>query len=146
MNEVFILIKLIVFSSYLLAVSYNQPKFCSNVSWNPNATTFADSRTVGLQPYDIFINTNNTIYVANRANDRIVVWSEGSITPTNISGNLSDPYSLFVTTSGDIYVDNYKLIGGVSKWTLNSTIGIPAMYTCKKCWDLFVDIDNNLYC
>ncbi len=73
MNEVFILIKLIVFTSYLLAVSYNQPKFCSNASWNPNAITFADNSTVGSQPYDIFINTKNTIYVANHENGRIVV-------------------------------------------------------------------------
>jgi DNA-binding beta-propeller fold protein YncE len=35
---------------------------------------------------------------------------------------------------------------GVSKWTLNSTIGAPTMYTCQRCWGLFVDISNTLYC
>jgi hypothetical protein len=30
--------------------------------------------------------------------------------------------------------------------TLNSTIVIPTMYTCYKCWDLFIDINNTLYC
>jgi DNA-binding beta-propeller fold protein YncE len=51
-----------------------------------------------------------------------------------------------VTTSGDVYVDTFDTIGGVSKWTLNSTSGVPTMYTCQRCWDLFVDINNTLYC
>ncbi len=51
-----------------------------------------------------------------------------------------------MTTSGDIYVNSDNSIGRVDKWTLNSTIGIPTMYTCQKCNDLFVDISNTLYC
>ncbi len=51
-----------------------------------------------------------------------------------------------MTTSDDIYVDTFKSIGGVSKWTSNSTIGILTMYTCQECWDIFVDINNTLYC
>ncbi len=91
------------FFSCFSALSYNQPKFCPNPTWNPNATTFADSSIVGTKPLDIFINTNNTVYVANKQNSLIVVLSEGSITPTrNISGNLLSPYSLFVTTTADI--------------------------------------------
>jgi hypothetical protein len=85
--------------------------------------------------------------VANPNIGRIVVWSEGSTTPTgNISVNLSDPLSLFQTTSGDIYVDTFSSISGVSKWTSNSTIGVPTMHTCQRCAGLFVDISNTLYC
>jgi DNA-binding beta-propeller fold protein YncE len=51
-----------------------------------------------------------------------------------------------VKPSGDIYVDTFNSIGGVSKWTLNSTIGILTMTTCQKCWDIFIDISNTLYC
>jgi hypothetical protein len=137
----------LVFLSYVLAVSYNQPKFCSNASWNPYATTFANISTVGSNPNAIFVNTDNTVYVGNRANDQIVVWSNESSTPTRIiSGNLVNPYSLFVTTSGDIYVDSASLTGQIDKWTLNSTSGIPTMYTCSKCYSVFVDINNILYC
>jgi hypothetical protein len=137
----------LIFLSYVLAVSYNQPKFCSNPSWNSYATTFADSSTVGWIPMGIFIDTNNTVYVANQANDQIVVWFNESSTPTRIiSGNLVNPYSLFVTTSGDIYVDGASSTGRIDKWTLNSTNGIPTMYTCSKCWGLFVDINNIIYC
>lgn len=48
--------------------------------------------------------------------------------------------------SGDIYVDTFNSMGGVSKWTTNLTVGILTMRTCQKCWDLFVDISNTLYC
>ncbi len=133
--------------SCLVALSYNQPKFCPNASWNPNATTFANSSTVGSQPYDIFVNTNNTIFVANQQNSRIVIWSEESVVPTRtISGSLTTPWSLFVTTANDIYVDSDSSTGQVDKWTFNWTVDVPTMYTCSKCIDVFVDIDNNLYC
>ncbi len=51
--------------TYLLALSYNQPKLCPNSSWNPNATTFANFSTLGSQPFGIFVNTNNTIYATD---------------------------------------------------------------------------------
>jgi hypothetical protein len=133
--------------SFFLAISFNRPKFCPNASWNPNATTFANNNTVGLKPYEVFVNTNNTVYVANQQYGRVVVWSEANTTLiTTISGNFLAPASLFVTTFGDIYVDSDNTTGRVDKWTLNSTAGIPTMYTCKKCYDLFIDISNTLYC
>jgi streptogramin lyase len=140
-------IKLISFLSYFLAVSYNQPKFSPNASWNPNATTFADSTTVGLHAFGIFVNTNNTVYVADYENGRIQVWLNKSINPTRtISGNLSSPYGIFVTTSGDIYVDNGLSNGRVDKWTLNTNSSVPAMYVGSACYGLFVDINDTLYC
>ncbi len=36
--------------------------------------------------------------------------------------------------------------GGVSIWTSNLTNEMLTMRTCEKCWDLFVDINNMLYC
>jgi DNA-binding beta-propeller fold protein YncE len=48
--------------------------------------------------------------------------------------------------SGDIYIDTFNSMGGVSKWTSNLTNGILTMRTCQKCWALFVDISNMLYC
>jgi hypothetical protein len=101
---------------------------------------------VGLNPWGLFVNTNNTIYVTGRANNGIQVWLEGSINPTRtISGNISSSYSLFVTSSGDIYVDNGNYNGQVDKWLLNATSSIPAMYITQSCYGLFIDINNTLY-
>ncbi len=99
-----------------LAVSYNQPKFFSNASWNSNATNFANSNTIGQTPFDNFIDTNDTIYVPNQQTGQIIIWfQENQTLITNNSNtkiNLSNPYSLFVTMSGDIYVDTLNSFGG----------------------------------
>ncbi|CAF0832630.1 unnamed protein product, partial [Adineta steineri] len=102
---------------------------------------------MGPQPRDIFINTNNTIYVTSQAANSVLVWYEGNTIPIkNISGNISSPIGLFVTTAGEIYVDSDNSTGRIDKWTLNSTVGISIMYTCTKCYDIFIDMNNNLYC
>ncbi len=86
----------------------------------------------------------------NQQNGHIIIWSEENntlITNNSItSSNLSNAYSLFVTMSGNIYIDSLNSFGGVSKWTSNLTIGILTMRTCQKCWGLFIDISNMLYC
>jgi hypothetical protein len=54
--------------------------------------------------------------------------------------------SIFVTTTGDIYVDTFRSIGGVGKIISNSTVSISLMNMCQQCWDIFIDMNNNLYC
>jgi hypothetical protein len=129
-------------------VSYNQPRFNAFATWNPNAITFSTNSTIGMYPYGIFINTNNTIYVADQLNDQIQIWFNNSINPTQIiSGNLSSPYAIFVTINGDIYVNNgINSTGVVNKWTLNTNTSIVAMYAGGECFGLFVDINDILYC
>ncbi|CAF3809037.1 unnamed protein product, partial [Adineta steineri] len=128
-------------------IAYNLPKFCANATWNPVAITFATSAVVGALPFGIFVDTNNTVYVANRANNRVQIWANNSATPTrNVSGGLNTPYGLFVTDNGDIYVDNGYANNRVDKWALNSNSSVPAMYNCGPCYSLFIDINNMLYC
>ena len=130
-----------------LAASFNQPRFCPNASWNPNATTFADSTIVGSNAHAIFVNTKNTVFVANRDNGRILIWLSGSAAPTlNISTSSTNPSSLFVTTDDQIFLDNQLPIAQVDRWTLNQTQLSCPMVPCKYCSGLFVDINNNLYC
>jgi hypothetical protein len=131
----------------LLAVSYNQPKFCSNALWEPNATTFTNNTTVLSEPYGIFVDTNDTVYVPDRENGRILLWFNGSnnVTTTILDGvNLT--FSLFVTIHGDIYVDNGYLNKTVDKWIWNANTSVIAMHVSGTCYDLFVDINDTLYC
>ena len=101
---------------------------------------------VGSNPYGIFINRNNTIYVTSQTNGRLSVWNEGNANLTKtIFNNLSFPYALFVTATGDIYVDNGYTDGRVDKWTI-SGLHDPAMYVDKECYGLFVDTRDTLYC
>ena len=127
--------------------SFNQPRFRINATWNSSATTFANLSFVGTNPHGIFVNSNNSIYVPNRQTGQIHIWlNENHLYPTKtISGNLSDPLSLFVTTNGDIYVDNGKK-GRVDKWTRENERWISVMNITLRCYGLFVDIYENLYC
>ncbi|CAF1125554.1 unnamed protein product, partial [Didymodactylos carnosus] len=122
--------------------SFNQPKFCPTVAWNPFGITFANQTTIGEKPRAIFINTNNTIYVY--ANRQILVSHEGHINPTKIIPiNSSTSHSILVTTNGDIYIDNDEV---VLKWISNKNTFDTAMKGISQCYGLFVDINDTLHC
>ena len=127
--------------------SYNQPRFCLNTTWNSIATTLTKQSFVGRFPYDLFVNSNNSIYVLNREAGKIHIWqNENDLNPTkSISSSLTDSSSLFVTTNGDIYVDNgYK--GHVNKWIAENETWISVMNFTSPCPGLFIDIYESLYC
>ncbi|CAF4055159.1 unnamed protein product [Adineta steineri] len=137
----------VIYNNKSTSISYNQPKLCANATWNQTAMTFATSITIGTGPLGLFVDRNNSVYVADEANGRIQVWFNGSTTLTGTySGGLYAPYSVFVTDNGDVYVDNGYAYYRVDKWGQNSTSSVPAMYTCAQCSSLFVDINNMLYC
>ena len=116
-------------------------------SWSGSAITFANITTVGSQPYSLYVDINNTVYVADRANHRVQVWLEGRTTPTRtISGWFSYPFSIFSTNNGDIYVDNGYTYNRVDRLMMNGTRNSSAMYVKDECFGLFVDVMNNLYC
>ncbi|CAF1324490.1 unnamed protein product [Adineta steineri] len=129
------------------ALSFNQPEFCPTAVWNPTAITIANQSIVGEIPTGIFVNTNNTFYVANQQNNTIVMWEEKSINPTKIiHGNFTQPYSLFVTSNGDIYIGDGIWNGGVHRWSAETNIFVTVMNVSFPCDGLFVDINDTTYC
>jgi hypothetical protein len=122
--------------------SFNQPKLCHNATWNPNATTFANSSVIGSMVFSIFVNTNDTIFVARKDNGGILIWNNESFYQT---GN---PYSLFVTSANEIFVANDSPSDQVERWTFDGTrLASPmSMLTGSTCFGLFVDENNTLYC
>ena len=128
-------------------MSYNRPRFSAMATWSGNAINFATSATVSGAPYGLFVDTNNTVYVADRANHRLQMWLEGSNgTTRTYSGGLLYPYSVFATTNGDIYVDNGYSYNRVAKWMANGTKYNLTISVKDICYGLFVDVKNNLYC
>lgn len=134
--------------SYLCAgPSYNKPVFCATATWSLNAVTFANSTTAGNQTFSVFVNTNNTIYVADQTNNNIQIWIKGATTPTTaIFNNLNTPFSVFTTITGDIYADNGGSNGQVDVWIANAATTTIAMYVSGICYGLFLDIYDNIYC
>ena len=90
--------------------------------WNPDAITFADSTTIGSSPFGLFVDVNNSVYVADKTNNRVQVWLEGNNTlARTISGDLGKSNSVFVSIDGNVYIDNH-------------------------CEGLFLDTNSTLYC
>ena len=133
---------------FILALSINQPKFCANASWGQIATTFANSSVVGTQPIALFVNTNNTVFVARQDNGQILIWRNASVNPTTTLGaNISNPQSLFATSDEQIFVDNGNTSNRVDRWMSNGTALESPMSTFSSwCSGLFVDVMDNLYC
>ena len=133
---------------YFIGLSYNQPIFCPNASWSENATTFASSDTIGEDPFDIFVTTNSTVYVPNRSNKFIIVWSETSLIPSrNISTSSSSIITVFVTEDNSIYFD-YQLnsISEIRRLSANLSNTLSIVQTVQNCYDIFIDINNYIYC
>ncbi|CAF1548766.1 unnamed protein product, partial [Adineta steineri] len=134
-----------VSSSTLL--SYNLPTFSPYATWSSNGVTLFNTTTIGTNPYGLFVDTNNTLYVCEYSKNMIQVWLENSTVPIrNISSGLSSPYAMFVTVNGDVYIDNGNSNSQVDKWTVNTTTGVSVMNIKAACYGLFVDIYNNIYC
>jgi hypothetical protein len=131
----------------MLGVSYNRPKLYPNATWNPNATTFANISVVGSSPQALFVDTNNTVYVVAQALNQVLVWvKDSNISTRIISGGSNSSMGVFVNTNGDVYVDNGGSNHQVDKWTMNATSSVPVMNVTSRCFSLFIDINNTLYC
>ena len=95
------------FSSSMLDVSYNRPKFSACATWNPTAINFANSSTLLGSATGLFISTNNTVYATGSSLSSVLIWPEGTVSPSqSIFNDLSGPYRIFVTSTGDVYADN----------------------------------------
>ncbi|CAF4341770.1 unnamed protein product, partial [Adineta steineri] len=117
------------------ALSFNQPKFSATATWNSNGIIIANQSIVGQSPGAIFVNTNNTIYVANQQNHTIVMWHEESVNQRKIiHGNFTRPYSLFVTSNGDIYIDDGEDNSRVQKWSAETNTFVTVMNVNSSCW------------
>ena len=145
MSRRFILRKEVI--TIYLAMSIIRPNFCPSTTWYPDAVTFADVSVAGVEPFGMFIDRNNTIYLANRQRNVIQIWYNGDVNATrSLAGGLNQPLSLHVTLSGDMYVDNGMFNDRVDRWSINGNSSTTAMTVTNECYYIFVDIGNNLYC
>lgn len=116
-------------------------------TWNLQGITFANSGTAGLDPHSVFVDINNTVYVAATSSNSVRIWLENATIPSRtIYGGLDSPFSVFASINGDIYVDNGMTNYRVDKWTLNATTSIHAMNIATICYGLFIDIKDDIYC
>ena len=123
---------------------FNQPKFCSNRTWDPNGITVANLNTFAFTPLDIFITTNNSIYLSSQFQRYILFFTNpNSSFVNNISLNSIEVFSIFVTENNFIY---YSTENGINKLSSDLTNETSVMNTCSVCYGIFIDIQKNIYC
>ena len=142
------LINLCFFLTFFNKISgQNQPIFCPNASWEQLATPFAGAGITGTKPQGIFITTNNTIYIPNRSTNLIIVTTPYLVPIKIITVNSTDISSVFVTEDNNIYYSftlNSKY--GIGRISSNFSNDNLVFETCSACYDIFIDIDDNIYC
>ena len=131
-------------------MAFNQPRICSSATWDEDAVTFANSSSVGSWPYGLFVNVNNSVYVAEGPSNSILVWSEENATmTTNISTGPFQPFAVFTTSDDYIYasnIDTHTNRSGVSQWDENATSWITILSAQGRCENFFIDVYANIYC
>ena len=122
--------------------------FSANVSWNPNATTIVSNTYTGSQAHNIFISTNNSVYLTATSFSYVFMWYEGNSSLVKSMSGEASARGLFVTCNGDVYVEysNTSILYRVDKWNSNATKSVPVTYTTSGCCGLFIDNNNTLYC
>ncbi|CAF1224557.1 unnamed protein product, partial [Didymodactylos carnosus] len=112
------------------------PTVCSSYMWNATAQVInidSSGSTQVSAPYDVAIDSNQNIYVADYNNQRVQQWQSGQKNGSTIAGvtgqggngfnQFNRPTSVFVDTNGNLYVadrDNYR----IQRWAPNSVIGV----------------------
>ena len=130
----------------IVALSYNQPKFCSYPTWNSSGNTVLNYAVLPKHHKNTFIDNNNNLYVAGgNGSYYIHVWSLDKQTWTRSNISIAWPHGigLFATVNGDIYVGNNS---HVIKWMFNDTTMPSTTVLSGECYDIFIDVNNNLYC
>ncbi|CAF0808925.1 unnamed protein product [Adineta ricciae] len=146
-HDMFILIIFLRTIDDTLGESFNQPKFDYNATWNPNAITVANISSVGTTPTNLFIDTNNTLYISALGFHRVQVWFEGYTIPTKTYSTIpNSPYSVFVSDDEAFYASIDSNPSYILKWNLSANHSINILNTGVSCYSLFVDAENNLYC
>ena len=128
----------------ILGLSYNQPIFCPNATWDPVGITLVSSSSIGSGYPSAFVDLNDTIYLALTSVQQAQVLYAGSSTANRtLSTGSNAPYAIFAAINGDLFVDGST---SVDRWTQNFTTSITAMVGNDSCWALFIDIRDQLYC
>ncbi|CAF1550639.1 unnamed protein product [Adineta ricciae] len=135
------------FYTHNLAVSLNQPNLSSVPTWERNGITFVNESIVGVKNTDVFIDRKNSIYILSDDKKQIIVWHNNSINPTQtISADFLSFSSIFVTPNGDIYISSEFPSFHITRWISKTKIFTKVMNTSHHCYDIFIDINDSLYC
>ena len=101
-----------------------------------------DASRLGYSPTCVFVDKQNTWYAGNDYRNRIRSGNEGLVNLTEWGYGVQCP---FVSGTGDMYFYDYYTTGGIIR-SMNGTSSTRVMIVTTHCDDLFVDVNNTMYC
>ncbi|CAM4971981.1 unnamed protein product [Rotaria socialis] len=141
----FQLTKLCMLLHFSDIVSYNQPEICPNATWDQTGVTVVNQTVIGKSTPGIFVDTNNTLYVASNDKSRIFIFFENGTNSTHEFVSLSKTSTIFISTNREVYFEKFNTKGEIHKWSQNSSQSTSAKFD-DHCYGLFIDTQNTLYC
>ncbi|CAF3990909.1 unnamed protein product, partial [Rotaria sp. Silwood1] len=125
--------------------------------WNTTGVTVASGYGLGASqlnyPWDVAIDSNNYIYVADYNNCRIQRWLVGNATGVTVAGNtsfcgsteaqLSRPTSVVVQSSGVLYISDFGN-SRIQRWTNGASSG-TTVATNIVSYGVYVDNSGTIY-
>ena len=88
--------------------SLHRPKLCPKATWNSTGMVIANRDDVGKDPYGLFITHDDTVYIAARHLDRLVVWHEKNFNPVQtFTARVSYLSGAFVADSDQMLIARY---------------------------------------
>jgi hypothetical protein len=126
--------------------------------WNPSGVTVAGGYGQGsgisqfFDPWDVILDSNNYLYVADYSNCRIQRWAIGGTYGVTVAGNgvcgsgvgqLFSPAGVFVDSSTNVYVSDYGN-RRIQRWSNGASVGVT-VGTNIDCYGIHVDIYGTIY-
>ena len=102
---------------------------------------------MGYPSHGFFIDIYDRIYFPNHVQGQISVWTIDSTSfVQSLTMTLPQYGCIFAEVNGDIYFESGEANGTINKWKPNTTESEFVTQFNERCYGLFIDINNTLYC
>ena len=119
--------------------------------WNQDGTSIVGDQ---LDPSSIFIDDDQTIYIADADNDRIMEWKENAIEGRIVAGGngrgnredqLNDPIKVIVDKENDSFIICDQSNRRIVRWSRRNGQSGEVLISNIDCHDVIMDNDGYLY-
>ncbi|CAF3810707.1 unnamed protein product, partial [Rotaria sp. Silwood1] len=138
----------------------SSPDIHPNAKWSQNGITVAGGNGYGCEidqlhdPCGLYVNDDQTIYVADSGNHRIVEWKSGATNGKVVAGEnghgneahqLSYPVDVIVDKERDSFIISDHRNQRVVRWPRQNGASRETIISNISCWGLTMDENGSLY-
>ncbi|CAF1407714.1 unnamed protein product [Rotaria sp. Silwood1] len=127
-----------------------------NATWSTNGITVAGGNRQGSKtnqlgnPWGLYVDDDQTIYVADLYNDRIVQWKSGATNGKVVAGGngahqLNRPVDVIIDKESDSLIISDRGNNRVVRWPRRNGIRGETIISNISCIDLTMDDNGSLY-